>query len=285
LRGRPQIAWFGEDPSDTAQATLVIVLCLQGFLDQARHVTQICIDRMQLASQKLGLCYTLAEAACPMAFMTNDLDAAAQYVTLFVNVATALDLAYLKTLARAQAGLLLVRQGDYEAGVNALRESLEAFDKAGGTSRYSSFLSALAEGLAGLGRTDEARLTLDQALARADRNGEEGFIPPLLCRKGALALQEPGPSSIIAGEDCFGRALTMARQQGALLWELRSALHLARLRVTQKRPEDARQILAPVYGQFVEGFETVNLRAAKTLLDSLPAGRHASAGATGQTPN
>ena len=66
---------------------------------------------------------------------SRDLDTAAQYVTLLVNVAMALDLTDWKTMAHAQAGTLLVRQGNYEAGVSALRESLEAFDKAGGTSR------------------------------------------------------------------------------------------------------------------------------------------------------
>jgi predicted ATPase len=67
--------------------------------------------------------------------------------------------------------------------------------------------------------------------------------------------------------------MELARTQGALLYELRGASHLARLWLEQKRPEDARQILAPVYGRFAEGFETPDLRAAKTLLDSLPVGQ------------
>jgi len=81
-------------------------------------------------------------------------------------------------------------------------------------------------------------------------------------------------------EGCFSKALTAAWQQRALLWELRSALHLARLRVGQKRPEDAWHILAPVYGQFVEGFETADLRAAKLMLESLSENRPLSAGST-----
>jgi predicted ATPase len=76
--------------------------------------------------------------------------------------------------------------------------------------------------------------------------------------------------------------LTTARQQGALLWELRSARHLARLRVGQKRPQEAWQILAPVYGQFVEGFETADLRAAKLMLESLSETRPLSAGSPSQ---
>jgi predicted ATPase len=109
-------------------------------------------------------------------------------------------------------------------------------------------------------------------LARADRDGEEWCIPNLLCTKGELALGELDPSSIHAAtaERCFRDAIDLAQRQGALFWELRGAAHLARLRLQQKRPDDARQILAPVYGRFVEGFDTPDLRAATVLLGSLP---------------
>ncbi len=268
-------AWFGYDLSDFAQSTLARVLCLQGFLDQARNLAQSCIDRVQSASQKVGLCYALVEAACPVAFMVNDMDAATKHVMLFTEAATALDLIYWKTMARCWEGVLLVRQGNYESGVSALRVSLAACDEAGGTSLYAGFLRVIAQGLAGLGQMDEASLTLDQALARAESDGEEWCVPSLLCAKGELALCEPGPATVLAAaaEKCFRDAIELARTQGALLWELRGASHLARLRLEQKHPEDARQILASVYGRFVEGFETPNLRAAKTLLDSLPAGQ------------
>jgi predicted ATPase len=119
-------------------------------------------------------------------------------------------------------------------------------------------------------------------LAKADRVGEEWCVADLLCSKGELALRERGPSALREAEGCFSEALTTARQQGALLWELRSARHLARLRVGQKRPQEAWQILAPVYGQFVEGFETADLRAAKLMLESLSETRPLSAGSPSQ---
>jgi predicted ATPase len=70
-------------------------------------------------------------------------------------------------------------------------------------------------------------------------------------------------------ERCFCEAIELAQRQGALLWELRGALHLARLRSAEQRPNDARQMLAPVYGRFVEGFDAPDLRDSKLLLDSL----------------
>jgi predicted ATPase len=72
-----------------------------------------------------------------------------------------------------------------------------------------------------------------------------------------------------AAEGCFREALSLAQEQGALFWELRVAVSLAHLRAAQRRPDEARQILAPVYAQFTEGFATTDLRAARALLDAL----------------
>jgi predicted ATPase len=74
----------------------------------------------------------------------------------------------------------------------------------------------------------------------------------------------------LAAEHCFLAALDVAREQGALFWELRAALSLARLSVRQDRHDAANAILAPVYGRFTEGFATADLKAAKALLDDLP---------------
>jgi predicted ATPase/DNA-binding winged helix-turn-helix (wHTH) protein len=258
--------------SNFAQSTLAHVLCLQGCVDQAQDLAQACIDRARLASQKLELCYTLTEAALPIAITINDLDAAAKHLALLVNAVTELDLTYWKTLSRCLEGVLLIKQGNHDAGVNALRAALAICNEVGGMSRYPTFLGAIADGLFGLGQTDEARVALDQALDRADRSGEEWCIPDLLCKKGTLALQEAGPSSVLSAtaERCFLDALALAQKQGALFWELRSALLLARLLLDRERPGDARRVLAPVYSQFVEGFEVAELRAAKQLLDALP---------------
>ena len=70
-------------------------------------------------------------------------------------------------------------------------------------------------------------------------------------------------------EDCFFGALEVARQQGALFWELRAALSLAHLRIRQDRRDDARRLLAPVYDRFTEGFEAADLRCARALLETL----------------
>ncbi|MDB6102121.1 MAG: transcriptional regulator, partial [Gammaproteobacteria bacterium] len=109
-----------------------------------------------------------------------------------------------------------------------------------------------------------------RALASADRGGERWFVAELLRTKGELLLRRDGDQSFSAAEGCFGEALEVAREQDALSWELRSALSFARLRFRQDRHDDARQLLAPVYSRFTEGFETPDLRSASVMLQSLP---------------
>jgi len=74
----------------------------------------------------------------------------------------------------------------------------------------------------------------------------------------------------LAAEGCFDQAAQIAREQGALFWELRVALSVARLRVSQGRRHEARAPLASVYDRFTEGFATADLQAARTLLEGLP---------------
>ena len=102
-----------------------------------------------------------------------------------------------------------------------------------------------------------------------DRSGQHWCIAELHRVKGELLLHEAGDQSIPAAEDCFQRALGIAQEQGALFWELRAVLSLARWRIREDRQEIARQILAPVYDRFTEGFETADLKQAKALLEQL----------------
>jgi predicted ATPase len=105
----------------------------------------------------------------------------------------------------------------------------------------------------------------------ADREGGHGwYAPDLLCIKGEVLLRQAGDRSTLAAEDCFTLAAQMAREQGALFWELRVALSLARLRVSQGRHREARAQLALVYDRFTEGFATMDMQSARTMLDGLP---------------
>ena len=88
-----------------------------------------------------------------------------------------------------------------------------------------------------------------------------------LNRQRGQLLQRQGHTE--AAEELYGKALSIAREQDAKLWELRAAVSLARLRRAQGRRAEARDLLAPIYGWFTEGFGTSDLREAKALLDEL----------------
>jgi predicted ATPase len=124
----------------------------------------------------------------------------------------------------------------------------------------------LAEACEIAAQVEEAVTLLDDAFQIVEEKGGYWFEPELYRHKGQLLLRQ-GNSE--AAEELYRKALSIAEEQGAKLWELRAAVSLARLRRDQGRPAEARDVLAPVYGWFTEGFETPDLKDAKLLLDEL----------------
>jgi hypothetical protein len=116
---------------------------------------------------------------------------------------------------------------------------------------------------------DEASETIARAIARGEQSGDRLYHAELVRFMGELLLHSSADTHTSAAEDCFRRANELAHDQGALFWELRVALCLARLRVTQGRVEEAARLLPPVCDRFTEGFEAPDLRAARALLDTL----------------
>ena len=116
------------------------------------------------------------------------------------------------------------------------------------------------------GQIEEALTLLDDALQIVERTGERWFAAELNRHKGQLLLRQ-GHSE--AAEELYRKALSIAEEQEAKLWELRAAVSLARLWRDQGRRAEARDLLAPVYGWFTEGFDTADLKEAKALLDEL----------------
>jgi len=99
-----------------------------------------------------------------------------------------------------------------------------------------------------------------------ERTGERWFAAELNRHKGQLLLRQ---GYFEAAEELYRKALSTAEEQEAKLWELRAAMSLAQLRCDQSRHAEARDLLAPVYGWFTEGFDTADLKKAKALLDQL----------------
>jgi predicted ATPase len=153
----------------------------------------------------------------------------------------------------------------------ALREAFDTCNQTGWRLSYPEFMGSFALALAGLGRLDEAHDAVCKAIEAAGegKDDQQWYIPELLRIKGEVLLRQARDRSAAAAEDCFNQARELAREQGALSWELRVALSLARLLHDQGRSAEAMGILQPVYDRFTEGFATADLQQAKSLLQQL----------------
>ena len=128
------------------------------------------------------------------------------------------------------------------------------------------YLALLAEALALAGKIEEGLAVLDDALAQAAVSGERGWDAEIHRLRGELTAWLPYPDPAKA-EGSFRTALAIAREQGTRGYELRAATSLARLWREQGRRTEARELLAPLYASFTEGFDTQDLKEAQRLLD------------------
>ncbi len=133
------------------------------------------------------------------------------------------------------------------------------------------YLSLLAEGHARLGQVEAGLAVVQEGWEVMERTGEHVSHAEMSRLKGALLLQQHGTVHAEA-EACFQQAIAVAQQQSAKSWELRAATSLARLWQQQGKTNEARELLAPVYDWFTEGFDTADLKDAKALLDQLSEG-------------
>jgi predicted ATPase len=129
-------------------------------------------------------------------------------------------------------------------------------------------MSYLARGYANLGRYDDAWHCIAEGLTVAEKTKESWCEAEVHRIGGEIALMSPEPDAAKA-EAYFESALAVARKQQAKSWELRAAMSMARLWRDQGKRDEARALLAPIYGWFTEGFDTLDLREAKALLDEL----------------
>jgi predicted ATPase len=164
---------------------------------------------------------------------------------------------------RCFKGMLLIKQGDVEVGLQLLDELRRQDKWPSSTRRFSAAWRKASPPQETLFRASR-RST--EALARSELTEERWVTAELLRIRGELLLLDDEPK---AAEEHFRQALDWARRQDALSWELRAATSLARLSHRQRRTSHARMLLEPVYGRFTEGFNTADLITAKTLLGAL----------------
>ena len=269
LAQQPQIVRFQFDQRVTAHYFQARILWLQGFADQAMRVVERNIEEGRTIGNALSFCSVLGQGACPIAFLSGDLDAAERYGAMLLDHADRYGPRVWHLWAGCFNGLVLAKRGDIAGGLRALRGGLEQAGDARFLPRFLLLLGELAGCLGDAGEVAPGLAIVEETLARCAARDERWYLAELLRIKGELAILEGAPDAAATAEEHFLRALDCARPQGAMSWELRAAIGLARLWRDQHRAAEAREILRSVYDRFTEGFDTADLREAKSLLEEL----------------
>ena len=168
--------------------------------------------------------------------------------------------------AQASRGRLMVDDEAGEASIAIIEDAIAQWQKTGWGSFLPMFRAHLIDAYLAKKRPSEALEVADQALESMTKNGEKQFESLLLVCQGDAYVTSAEPRK---AESCYARAIDVAHTQSAKFWELRAATRLARLWQSQGRVTEARDLLAPIYGWFTEGFDTADLKDAKALLDTL----------------
>lgn len=268
LAEQPQIVRLRFDMRVSTHYFQARILWLQGAAEEALRLVEQTIEEGQAIGHALTFCSVLGQGACPIAFLAGDLDAAARYGAMLLDHTERHPVRLWRIWAHCFAGLVAIGRGDISGGLSVLRRELEAAGDAKFLPRFLLLLGELAAGLGKNGEIAQGLLIVDDALARCKTRDESWYLAELLRIKGELMLLS-GADGVVAAEKCFAEAAAVAGEQGALFWELRTALSRARLRLAQDRPGDARQILAPMLDRFGAGIETADLRSAITILRSI----------------
>ncbi len=251
-----------------AQSTLSNLQWLGGFPDQAIQSVKEAIEQSESAGNPVIRMDALAQAACSIALSVGDLEAAERWIATLLDLSTKSALPVWNARGRCLKGMLLIARGDKNGSV-LLQDALGWLREANFVFLRAIPTAAMAQSLAAAGQFTEAHALIDDMLDQAERNEERWCLPELLRTKGEILRSEGSANAEDAAEDRFQQALEEARRQGALSWELRAATSLARLGRDEGRTAAARELLAGVYDRFTEGFDTLDLRAARALIGEL----------------
>ena len=165
-------------------------------------------------------------------------------------------------------GWAVAEQGHPEDGIAEMQRGLEEWRATGTRVFLPHFLALLAQGYAWCGKFEDGLKSLDDGIDALRRIGEKFWESELHRLKGELLLSNSDGNGAEA-ETCFKQAIKIAQGQNAKSFELRATTGLARLWQGEGKQSEARDLLAPVYGWFTEGFDTPDLIEAKGLLDDL----------------
>nr|WP_283818774.1 winged helix-turn-helix domain-containing protein [Bradyrhizobium diazoefficiens] len=262
------IARFQYDQRVAAKYNLTHILWLLGFPDQALGMTQSALEDAEATGHAFTVCNVLIHGACPLALYVGDLATAQRLMDRLQDHLTV----HARVVSRAEGdclkGMLLVAKGD-RGGLPLLRDGIDRLTDVRYRLRYPLYLGTLGMGLHAAGQTGAARTAIEQALGWCEQSDERWCMAELLRIQGHLMEADGAASAIKAAEIRYRQSLEWARLQGALSWELRTAICLAQLWRRQGIVKEAEQLLSSVYDRFTEGFETADLKKARSIIEEL----------------
>ena len=255
----------GLHPHVNSKAILGMVLFCLGFPDRASAWSGAAIAEARALAHPPSVVMSLGFGARLLS-LVGDNAVLSEWVNQLVLVATEQGFPAWGAQGPIYRGWLKVQNSDVVEGISLLRSGSTAYRATGAELFAPYHIALLARAYEIAGEFDEAATLFDDALQLGERTGERWFAAELNRHKGQLLLRQ-GRSEV--AEEQYRKALSIAGEQEAKLWELRAAVSLTRLRRHQGRHAEARNLLAPVYGWFTEGFDTPDLKDAKALLDEI----------------
>ena len=261
---RPVATRFGQDVGVAALSYRSFVLWSLGYPEAALRDTNDALKNAREMDQAATLMFALSHALIPYTLCGNRA-AAAAHAQEVVALAEEKGASLWKALAMMNQGSVLALAGRASDAIEKLISGIAAYRTTGATIWVPFFLPHLARAYAELGQFEEAWRCIGEAMTAVETTKEKWCEAEIHRTAGELTLMSPEPDTAKA-EAHFERALGIAREQKANSWELRAAMSLARLWRDQGKRQEARDLLAPVYGWFTEGFDTLDLKQAKALL-------------------
>ena len=265
---RPLATRFGQEVGMTILSARAYALWLLGYPEAALKDADDSLKMAGEIGQAATLMYALGSATIPYTLCGNHATAAAQAQDL-VALAEEKGSPFWKALGMMRQGKVLALTGRASDAIDMLISGIAAFRTTGSTLSLPLYLAPLARVHAELGQFEEAWRCIGEVMTAVETTKEKWCEAEVHRMAGEIALKSPEPDAPKA-QAYFERALSVARAQQAKSWELRAATSLARLWQDQGKPQQARELLAPIYSWFTEGFET-RVKEAKALLDELAA--------------
>ena len=260
---------FGQDMRVAALSYRSWALWLLGFPEAAGRDAEQALKEAREIGQAATLMYALFHTSFTHICCGNYAAASAEANEL-VPLADERGSLFWGSLGMLVQGCILALTGKVSDAVHVITSGIIARRSTAATALEPFCLSYLAGAHAELDNFDDALYCIREAMTEVETTKERWFEAEIQRMAGEIALMSPEPDAAKA-EAYFERALAIARVQQAKSWELRAAMSMARLWRDQGKRDEARELLAPVYGWFTEGFDTLDLKQAKALLDELAA--------------